>query len=188
MPVGQLTNWHLLAPLAVGGLGSGLFIAPNAQFIVATVDRSDAGAASGVIGTVQRIGAAVGIGDAAASKQVYHGVFQQPDVAAHGEPAALQIDERVQNGLAGSVIGDLAAAIGAHHRDAVVHARQMLLTTGHADRVDRRMLELPQLVGRLRRARSGELAHGAPGGLVRREPQAADDHSTITTCGWSHRA
>jgi EmrB/QacA subfamily drug resistance transporter len=57
----DLTNWELLGPLAVAGIGSGLFIAPNAQFIVATVDRTEAGAASGVVGTAQRIGAAIGI-------------------------------------------------------------------------------------------------------------------------------
>nr|WP_296774267.1 MFS transporter [Rhodococcus sp. (in: high G+C Gram-positive bacteria)] len=57
----DLTNWKLLAPLLIGGLGNGAFIAPNAQFIVATVDRQDAGSASGVISTMQRIGSAVGI-------------------------------------------------------------------------------------------------------------------------------
>jgi EmrB/QacA subfamily drug resistance transporter len=57
----DLTNWMLLGPLAFAGIGSGLFIAPNARFIVATVDRSEAGAASGVVGTMQRIGSAVGI-------------------------------------------------------------------------------------------------------------------------------
>jgi hypothetical protein len=61
VPVADLTNWDLLPPLLVAGIGSGLFIAPNAQFIVATVDRAEAGAASGVIGTVQRIGSAIGI-------------------------------------------------------------------------------------------------------------------------------
>jgi EmrB/QacA subfamily drug resistance transporter len=61
VPATDLTNWELLAPLAVAGIGSGLFIAPNAQFIVATVDRTEAGAASGVIGTMQRIGSAIGI-------------------------------------------------------------------------------------------------------------------------------
>ncbi|MEV0891747.1 MFS transporter [Promicromonospora sp. NPDC050262] len=61
VPTGDLTHWHLAAPLLVGGIGSGLFIAPNAQFIVATVDRDEAGAASGVIGTMQRIGSAAGI-------------------------------------------------------------------------------------------------------------------------------
>ena len=57
----DLTSWMLLAPLFFGGLGNGLFIAPNAQFIVATVDSSEAGAASGVISTMQRVGSAIGI-------------------------------------------------------------------------------------------------------------------------------
>jgi EmrB/QacA subfamily drug resistance transporter len=61
IPSADLTNWELLGPLLVAGIGSGLFIAPNAQFIVATVDRAEAGAASGVIGTAQRIGSAIGI-------------------------------------------------------------------------------------------------------------------------------
>ncbi len=57
----DLTSWMLLVPLLLAGIGNGLFIAPNAQFIVATVDPAEAGAASGVIGTVQRVGSAVGI-------------------------------------------------------------------------------------------------------------------------------
>ncbi|WP_235915463.1 MFS transporter [Puerhibacterium puerhi] len=57
----SLTHWTLLPSLAVAGLGSGMFIAPNQQFIVATVDPEEAGAASGVIGTAQRIGSAAGI-------------------------------------------------------------------------------------------------------------------------------
>lgn len=56
-----LTSWDLLLPLLVAGLGNGAFIAPNAQFIIATVDRAEAGAASGVVSTVQRVGSAVGI-------------------------------------------------------------------------------------------------------------------------------
>ena len=58
---GTLTNWHLLPPLLLAGLGSGCFIAPNVQFIVATVDGAEAGAASGVVGVMQRVGSAVGI-------------------------------------------------------------------------------------------------------------------------------
>ena len=61
VPTADLTNWELLGPLFVAGFGAGLFIAPNARFIVATVDRAEAGAASGVIGTMQRVGSAVGI-------------------------------------------------------------------------------------------------------------------------------
>ena len=60
-PPTEYNGWQLLAPLLVAGIGSGLFIAPNASFIVATVERADAGAASGVIGTMQRIGSAIGI-------------------------------------------------------------------------------------------------------------------------------
>lgn len=56
-----LSHWDLLVPLAVAGIGNGLFIAPNAQFIVATVDRTEAGAASGVISVMQRVGSAIGI-------------------------------------------------------------------------------------------------------------------------------
>lgn len=48
-------------PLLVAGVGSGLFIAASADFIVATVESADAGAASGVIGTMQRVGSAIGM-------------------------------------------------------------------------------------------------------------------------------
>jgi EmrB/QacA subfamily drug resistance transporter len=57
----DLVNWDLLAPLLIAGIGSGLFIAPNVQFIVATVDPTEAGAASGVISVMQRVGSAIGI-------------------------------------------------------------------------------------------------------------------------------
>ena len=57
----DLVSWDLLLPLLIAGIGSGLFIAPNAQFIVATVNRSEAGAASGVISVMQRVGSAIGI-------------------------------------------------------------------------------------------------------------------------------
>jgi len=61
VPTTELTSWMLLAPMLIAGFGSGLFIAPNNRFIIATVDRAEAGAASGVIGTMQRIGSAIGI-------------------------------------------------------------------------------------------------------------------------------
>ncbi|OLT27062.1 hypothetical protein BJF79_42890 [Actinomadura sp. CNU-125] len=61
VPPADLRGWPLVAPLLVGGIGSGLFIPPNMDFIVATADRSEAGAASGVIGGMQRVGSAIGI-------------------------------------------------------------------------------------------------------------------------------
>ena len=79
---GNLTNWHLLTPLFIAGLGSGFFIAPNVQFIVATVERTEAGAASGVVGVMQRVGSAVGIA-------VIGSVFFGTLVVAGPSPAAL---------------------------------------------------------------------------------------------------
>jgi len=57
----DLTAWVLLPGLAIAGAGNGIFLAPNVQFIVATVDNSEAGAASGVVQTMQRLGAAIGV-------------------------------------------------------------------------------------------------------------------------------
>jgi len=82
---GDLTNWDLLAPLLVAGTGSGLFIAPNAQFIIATVDRQEAGAASGVIATMQRLGSAIGI---AIIGSVFFGTLSIP---AKGRPTAADL-------------------------------------------------------------------------------------------------
>jgi EmrB/QacA subfamily drug resistance transporter len=61
VPTQSLVNWDLLGPLAVVGIGSGFFISPNTRFIVATVNPVEAGAASGVLSTMQRIGSAVGL-------------------------------------------------------------------------------------------------------------------------------
>ncbi len=95
----DLTNWKLLLPLFIGGLGNGAFIAPNAQFIVATVDRPDAGAASGVIGTMQRIGSAVGI---AVIGSVLFGSLEitGPDTVASGFTHAAAVAMSVSAGFA----------------------------------------------------------------------------------------
>lgn len=61
VPTATLNGWQLAAPLLIAGFGSGLFIAPNVDFIVAGVDPAEAGTASGIIGTAQRIGSAIGI-------------------------------------------------------------------------------------------------------------------------------
>jgi MFS family permease len=54
-------GWDLAAPLLVAGLGSGLVIAPNQDFVMAYVPRSEAGTASGTLSTAQRIGSALGV-------------------------------------------------------------------------------------------------------------------------------
>jgi MFS family permease len=53
--------WALAGPLALAGIGNGLFIAPNQDFVLATVERQEAGAASGFLSTAQRIGSSIGI-------------------------------------------------------------------------------------------------------------------------------
>jgi MFS family permease len=55
------TGWATLAPLLVGGLGSGLAIAPNQALTLSEVPVQRAGTAGGLLQVGQRIGAAVGI-------------------------------------------------------------------------------------------------------------------------------
>jgi EmrB/QacA subfamily drug resistance transporter len=111
VPVADLTNWALLGPLLVAGVGSGLFVAPNAQFIVATVDPQEAGAASGVIGTMQRIGSAIGI---AVIGSVFFGTLSI------AKPTAAQIaDAAKQHGAAGAQAVKNAIADIAQHNVAL---------------------------------------------------------------------
>jgi EmrB/QacA subfamily drug resistance transporter len=60
-PPASYSGPQLAVPLSLAGIGAGLFLAPNVGFIVTTVHPEDAGAASGVISTVQRVGSALGI-------------------------------------------------------------------------------------------------------------------------------
>ena len=64
-----------------------------------------------------------------------------------GRPSsrARKIEQQVRDELAGTVIGDLAAAIDLEHRNAVV-AQQVLAPAGEPERVDRRMLGEPDFV------------------------------------------
>ncbi|WP_394769092.1 MFS transporter [Lacisediminihabitans sp.] len=108
VPAADLTNWALLLPLLVAGVGSGLFIAPNAQFIVATVDPQEAGAASGVIGTMQRLGSAIGI---AVIGSVFFGtlVIEKPTFT--GRPSAAEIKDAVAQNVAIGFTTSAASAI-----------------------------------------------------------------------------
>jgi MFS family permease len=106
----DLTSWMLLGPLALAGLGNGFFIAPNARFIVATVDNAEAGAASGVVGTMQRIGSAIGI---AVVSSVLFGVANLTGVADEIKTkvgAALQDGTYASPEAAGEAISKLVLA------------------------------------------------------------------------------
>jgi EmrB/QacA subfamily drug resistance transporter len=104
VPAEDLTNWTLLGPLLVAGVGSGLFIAPNAQFIVATVDRQEAGAASGVIGTMQRLGSAIGV---AVVGSVFFGTLVLPE----GRPSAADVATAFTDSAAASLAVSAAFAV-----------------------------------------------------------------------------
>ena len=54
-------GWELARPLLAAGLGSGMVIAPNQDFVMAYVPRQEAGTASGTLSAAQRIGSAIGI-------------------------------------------------------------------------------------------------------------------------------
>ncbi len=56
-----LTKWSVAAPMVLAGIGLGLLVVPLVDIALATVDESDAGAASGTYGTFQQVGAALGI-------------------------------------------------------------------------------------------------------------------------------
>jgi MFS family permease len=53
--------WALTGPLLLAGLGNGLVIAPNQDFVLASVPREQAGTAGAALITAQRLGAAIGI-------------------------------------------------------------------------------------------------------------------------------
>jgi len=56
-----LDGWYLVGPLLLAGLGNGMVIAPNQDFVLASVPRKEAGTASGILSTAQRLGTAIGI-------------------------------------------------------------------------------------------------------------------------------
>jgi EmrB/QacA subfamily drug resistance transporter len=56
-----VNGWDLVGPLLLAGLGTGMTIAPNQDFVLATVPRAEAGTAAGILSTSQRVGTAVGI-------------------------------------------------------------------------------------------------------------------------------
>ena len=96
VPASDVSGWTVLLPLLIAGVGSGLFIAPNAQFIVATVDRQEAGAASGVIGTMQRLGSAIGV---AVVGSVFFGTLSLPA----GRPSAADLANAFSDSAAASL-------------------------------------------------------------------------------------
>src|SRR3954453_2156845 len=57
----DLTFWSLALPMLLAGIGLGLLVVPLVDIALATVPETEAGAASGAYGTMQQVGAALGI-------------------------------------------------------------------------------------------------------------------------------
>ncbi len=51
----------LVIPLFIGGFGNGIFIAPNQDFLLRSIERRDAGVSSALLQTSQRIGSALSV-------------------------------------------------------------------------------------------------------------------------------
>src|SRR5262249_42968442 len=56
-----LTTWDLVPALVMSGIGLGLLVVPLVDVALATIPTSEAGAASGTYGTIQQVGAALGV-------------------------------------------------------------------------------------------------------------------------------
>src|SRR4029079_13325221 len=96
------------------------------------------------------------------------------DERAHTEAEPVEVEQRVDHELTRTVIRHLPAAIYVHDRD-IARREHVLRARIHAEREHRRVLEKPELVGRLRTARLDLGLHRAPRGLVRRKAEPAQD-------------
>ena len=56
-----LSSWDVSPALVIAGIGLGMLVVPLVDVALATVPTSEAGAASGAYGTVQQVGAALGV-------------------------------------------------------------------------------------------------------------------------------
>src|SRR5690242_15035769 len=142
----------------------------------------------GDLGTVHVDAGRSGAPHGFAADHIDERLLEEAHERLHLDAAAPEIDERIEHDLSRSMVSDLAAAIGRDHRDAVRYGdRRRALS----ERVDRRMLEQPELVRAAVVAAAREAAHRFEGRRVFDAPQALDDdvgndrHSTITTAGWS---
>jgi len=55
------SGWDLAGPLLLAGLGSGIVIAPNQDFVLARVPSQEAGTANTILGAAQWTGSAIGV-------------------------------------------------------------------------------------------------------------------------------
>ena len=108
-----------------------------------------------------------------AGQRVDHGLFDAADQLAHAQAQAAQVHQRIGHQLAGAVVGHLATAVDAEHRD-VAGSQHVLGLAGLAQREHRIVFDQPQLVGRVGAAGVGEALHGPPHRLIGLAAELAD--------------
>jgi len=125
-----------------------------------------------------------------AADEVDHRLLEEPDEALDRDAPARQVHQRVEDRLPGTVVRDVAPPVACDDRDAEIPFQ----SGGSAlpQRVHRRMLDDPDLVGRGVGPSGGELAHRPQSFAIGHLARSLDDdvfdegHSTMTTQGWSH--
>ena len=126
-------------------------------------------------------------GDALSGKQVDDCLFDARDEVLDLEAAPGEIDQQIENDLAGAVVGDLSAAINPDERNRG-RTQEVLGFAGLAERIDRWVLATPDFIGGGWGPCGGEIDHRLPGRLILRPPEAAKyrrvDQSTTLTKGW----
>lgn len=95
---------QLLPALLIGGIGSGLVIAPSVDVVLSGIRWQDAGSASGVLGASQRLGQAIGI--------AVVGVALFGSLASFAPRAAAQATPRLQQQLTAAGLSHQAAVAG----------------------------------------------------------------------------
>ena len=97
--------------------------------------------------------------DAVFAQRVDQRGFDAEDVFLDVDRQPPQVHQRIGHHLPRAVVGDLAAAVGAHDRD-VAGGQQVRVLSGDALCEDRVVFNQPKLVRGVGVARCGESAHG----------------------------
>jgi hypothetical protein len=111
---GATHSWQLIPALAVCGIGLGSTVAPLVNVILAGIRGQDAGAASGVLTTVQQVGGAVGV---AVIGVIFFGLLSS-QAAGVSAGLAPRLDAELRAaGLPAPVSGQVVAGFEACFRD-----------------------------------------------------------------------
>ncbi len=120
-PAAELTAWTLAIPLFITGLGTGTTMSPILNYAIAAVPATDAGSASGIIATVQRLGNAVGLAAASAVffTTLSHGPASDDRQYVTAAAAGLLLCAGLT--LIGLLLAAALSAISHHHNHAAEH-------------------------------------------------------------------